>query len=48
MDKPKVSFSIASLSWMSDDALNEIIRSNVYDEETKKLAARVINARMYI
>lgn len=44
-EKPKVSYSITTLAWLSDEALAEIIRSDNYDDDTKKLARRVINQR---
>lgn len=43
--KPKVSYSIGTLNYLSNEALNEIIRSDNYDNETKKLATRVLNTR---
>lgn len=46
-EKPKVSYSIGTLNWLSDDALSEIIRSANYDDETKKLAVRVLNSRRH-
>lgn len=43
--KPKVSYSIGTLNHLSNEALNEIIRSNNYEKETQKLAIRILNAR---
>lgn len=44
-DKPKVSYPISVLTWLSNEALNDIIRSGIYDDETKRLATHVLVSR---
>lgn len=47
MEQKKISYSLETLKWLSSDALNEIITGDKYDDQTKKLAARVFNSRLY-
>lgn len=39
------SMSLITLTYLSDDALSDVINGNNYDEETKVLARRVLNSR---
>ena len=41
------SMSLSTLNYLSTEALYEILDDKSYDEETKSLARRVINARKY-
>lgn len=43
--KVKASMSLATLTYMNSEVLREILSDKDYDEETKGLARRVLNAR---
>lgn len=43
----KQSMSLLTLSHMTTEYLYEIVRGKEFDEETKQLAQRVINARIH-
>jgi len=43
--KALASMSLSALNYLSTEALYEILNDKNYDEETKSLARRVINAR---
>lgn len=46
-DKQLISFSLETLNYLSNKALQEISDSRNYKEETKILARRVLNSRMF-
>ena len=45
-NKSKKSYSLITLANLSTEALYGIVSGNDYDESTKMLARRVINARL--
>ena len=44
-NKSKISYSLITLTNLSTEALYEIESCNDYDEKTRRLARRAINAR---